>query len=97
MKDKIKSALKCFAQKVKSVLRFGFLKCSFLHTLLSASLTYRKLIGGLWVHYYIEDGQISIWDFIPENTDPFTIIAPVYYALSFHVYNQPIKEKEIKL
>ena len=90
MKDKTKTALKCFAQVAKQRVRAFALKRKGIHSFLSYSLTYRKFIGGLWAHYFVEDGQVSIWDYIPEGANPFEVIAPYHHALHFHNYDQPL-------
>lgn len=49
---------------------------------------YRKLIGGEWVHFFTEDGQVEWWLYVPSNKEPKSVLPPVYYALhqEYHPY-----------
>ena len=89
MKDKTKTALKCFALVVKQWVIAFVLKRKGIHSLLSYTPAYRKFIGGLWAHYFVEDGQVSIWDYIPEGSNPYEVIAANRHALHFHNSDQP--------
>lgn len=51
--------------------------------------SYRKFVGGTWAHYFMEDGLVEIWDYVPSNKTVFDILPKVYYGLQTE--NHPYK------
>lgn len=50
--------------------------------------SFRSFVGGVWINYFVEDGMVEYWDYIPSNKTAQDLLPAVYYGLRYdrHTY-----------